>query len=86
MGAAKPIDKEITHYLAHLNTQQKEVVLSVVKTFAGEEESRWGDKAYIAEMDKRFAEMESGKVKTYSLDQLDKGARQAYKNSKRKKK
>jgi len=31
MGVAKPLDKQITHYLGHLNTQQKEVVLSVVK-------------------------------------------------------
>lgn len=42
MGAAKALDKEINHYLEHLNTHQKEVVLSVVKTFA-HEESEWWD-------------------------------------------
>ena len=37
MGTAKVLNKEINHYLDHLNTHQKEVVLSVVKTFAQEE-------------------------------------------------
>ena len=41
MGAAKVLDKEINHYLMQLNTHQKEVVLSVVKTFAHEENEWW---------------------------------------------
>ena len=41
MGAAKVLDKEINHYLGHLNTHQKEVVLSVIKTFASEEDEWW---------------------------------------------
>ncbi len=85
MGAVKQLDKEINTYLNHLSVQQKEVVLSVVKTFAGEEEAWWSDKIYMAEMDRRFAELESGKVKGITLDELEKGARQAYKNGKRKK-
>jgi hypothetical protein len=58
MATAKPLDKEITQYLGHLSMQQNEVVLSVVKTFAGGENAWWDDKKYIAEMDRRFAEME----------------------------
>ena len=41
METAKVLNKEINHYLAHLNTHQKEVVLSVVKTFAQEENDWW---------------------------------------------
>jgi hypothetical protein len=37
----KSLDKQINNYLGHLNTHQKEVVLSVVKTFAGEEDDWW---------------------------------------------
>ena len=85
MGAVKPLDKEITHYLGHLSVKQKEVVLSVVKIFAGEEQAWWDDKVYIAEMDRRFAEMDSGKVKGYTLEEMESGARQAYKNRKQKK-
>ncbi|MES2703754.1 MAG: hypothetical protein V4649_14025 [Bacteroidota bacterium] len=41
MGAAKVLNKEINLYLDKLNTHQKEVVLSVVKTFAREEDDWW---------------------------------------------
>ena len=84
MGAVRPLDKEITHYLGHLSTEQKKVVLSVVKSFAREEEAWLDDKAYIAEMDRRFKELETGKVKGLSLEELTTRTRQAYKNRKRK--
>lgn len=85
MGVAKPIVSEITHYLSRLNTEQQKAVLTVVKTFA-EEGGEWNNKEYIAEMDRRFAQMENGKVKGITLDELEAGARQSYKTSKRKKK
>jgi hypothetical protein len=85
MGAVKPLDKEITHYLGHLSTQQKKVVLSVVKSFAREEEAWADDRAYIAEMDKRFKDLESGKVEGLQLNDLATKARQAFKIRKRKK-
>lgn len=85
MGAVKPLDKEITHYLGHLSTEQKKVVLSVVKSFAREEEAWVDDKAYIAEMDKRFKELETGKVKGLTIEELAVRARLANKNRKRKK-
>ncbi|MDQ3681962.1 MAG: addiction module protein [Bacteroidota bacterium] len=43
------------------------------------------EKEYIEEMDRRFAEMESGKEKGITLDELEAGARQSYKSRKRKK-
>lgn len=85
MGVTKPLDKEINHYLGHLNMQQKRVVLSVVKTFAGEEESWWENKEFVKEMDKRFAEMETGKVKLYTLEEAETKARRLLKNGKSKK-
>ena len=84
MGAVK-LDKEIAQYLGNLSLQQKEVVLSVVKTFAREEEAWWNNKTYITEMDKRFGELETGKVKGHTLEEMEAGARQAYKNRKHKK-
>lgn len=86
MGTARSIDKEITHFLPRLNSRQKETVLTVVKTFAEEAEpGMWNDKAFIAEMDRRFSEMESGKVKTYSLEEVEAETRQSYKKRKNKK-
>ena len=79
-----PLDKEITYYLGHLSTEQKKVVLSVVKSFAREEEAWADDKAYIAEMDKRYKELASGKITGLQLDDLAVKARHALKSKKRK--
>ncbi|MBS1600896.1 MAG: hypothetical protein JST75_21930 [Bacteroidetes bacterium] len=43
MGAVKPLDRQIVEWWPHLNTKQKEVVLSVVKSFVQEEETWWND-------------------------------------------
>ena len=85
MAESKPLEKEITQYLGHLSIQQKEVVLSAVKSFAGKEGPWWDDKKYVAEMNRRFIELENGKLKGYSLEEMVTGAREAYKNRKRKK-
>lgn len=84
MASAKPLDKEINHYLTQLNTEQKKAVLTVVKTFV-QEEDWWNDKTFIAEMDRRFQEMETGKVKTLSLEDLEASARKAFKKKTAKK-
>lgn len=86
MGTVKSLDKEISHYLPRLSSRQKETVLTVVKTFAEETETgKWKDRAFMAEMDRRFAEMENGKVKTYTLEEVETEARQSYKKRKSKK-
>jgi hypothetical protein len=85
MGTVKVLDKKITRYLSHLSTKQKEVVLSVVKTFAAEEEEWWKDKDFITEMDRRLEEMENNKTKAYSLDEAEAKARLSYKTRKQKK-
>jgi hypothetical protein len=85
MGAAKPLVSEITYYLNQLSAEQQKAVLTVVKTFAKDGENRWSDKEYVTEIDRRFSEIEKGKGKTVTLDELEDGARKAYKNRKQKK-
>ena len=82
--SAKPLLKEMTQYWGQLNEQQQKVVLGVVKTFV-DEGNWWDNKEYIAEMDKRFEGRKTGKVKETTLDQLEEGARKAYKARKCKK-
>lgn len=77
MGVKK-LDKEIADYLLQLNTEQKKVVLSVVKSFAREDNSRWDNQQYIDEMDRRLSELESGAVKSLTLETLASEARKAY--------
>ena len=84
MSAAKPLVNQITQYLGQLNPQQQKTVLSVVKSFV-QEEDWWNNKTYMSEMDRRFAEMETGKVNGLTLEEAEKKVRQSYKNNKGKK-
>ncbi|PZR24970.1 MAG: hypothetical protein DI535_20190 [Citrobacter freundii] len=84
MGLVKAIDKEINHYLEYLNADQKKAVLGVVKSFAKDEYAWWEDKSFLKELDRRTEELESGKVKGLTLDELEQGARDAYKTRKQK--
>lgn len=84
MQTVKTLDKEITRYLGQLTVLQKEAVLNVVKTFA-RKEPWWDSDMYIAEMNSRFSEMESGEVKGITLEEMEAGARRAYRSGKSKK-
>lgn len=84
MSGATSLEKKIAAYLPQLTIRQKKTLLTVAKTFAEEqqEDKRWENKELIAEIDKRFTEYESGKVKGISLDELETKARESYRNRK----
>lgn len=86
MGATAGIDKKITSYLELLNTRQKKAVLSVVKAFAEEEDGNyaWADENFAAEIGKRTKELETGKVKGYSWDEVKKISRKSISELKKK--
>ena len=67
------IDKQINTYLGQLNPKEKQAVLSVVRTFVeNKQDDRFHeDKKFIAELDRRTAEYESGNAKALTLDQLE---------------
>jgi predicted transcriptional regulator len=67
MDAAKPIDKEISFYLDHLNTQQKKAVLTVVKTFAQEEGEWWEEveEKAAGSIEKALKQAKAGKLTTH---------------------
>jgi putative addiction module component (TIGR02574 family) len=75
------IDKQINTYLGQLNPKEKQAVLSVVRTFVEnkQDDGFSEDKEFIAELDRRTAEYESGKAKVLTLDQLEARARKSYK-------
>lgn len=84
MEAIKPLEKEISHYLSRLNTHEQEVVLSVIKSIAGEEYEWWNDKEYMSEIERRTDELEKGIVKGVSLKELELNAKEAYRIKKQK--
>jgi len=81
MSAVTKLDKQINDYLIQLNDKQKKAVLTVVKTFAEEQENEiWEDAAFVAELDRRTAEYEGGKAKVLTLDELEAKVRNAHKS------
>ena len=64
MGAIKLIDQAINQYLPHLSASQKQVVLSVVKTFAAEQQDWWDEISEEQQkaIDQSLAEMKAGKL------------------------
>ena len=64
MGIAKPVVKEINQYLEHLNDRHQKAVLTIVKTFAQEEEDWWDEISQEQQqaIDKSLEEMKAGKL------------------------
>jgi len=86
MSNAASLDKKIANYVEQLNTKQKKVVLSVAKAFAEEDthEDVWADENFVKELDRRTNELETGKVKGYSWDEVKKITRQSLSEMKKK--
>jgi len=63
MSTSSSIDKKINEYLPHLNHKQKQTVLTVAKTFAGDEDLWWEDieKAASTSIKKGFKQAAVGK-------------------------
>jgi putative addiction module component (TIGR02574 family) len=81
MNAATKLDKQINDYLIQLDNKQKKAVLTLVKTFAEEQENEiWEDSPFITELDRRTAEYESGKAKVLTLDELEARVRTVYRS------
>jgi len=77
--SAATIDKQISSYILQLNTVQKKAILGIVKAFVAAEQNT----SFDEEMERRFADLESGKVKGYTLEETEARAKKAYKASKK---
>ncbi len=64
MSAIKSLDTEIVDYLPKLNIKQKKTILSVVKTFAAEQEDWWDEISEEQQnaIDKSLAQMNTQKL------------------------
>ena len=80
MLTANSIDKKIVTLLTGLNIQQKKAVLTVVKTFAQEKAEEWQEEEYMKEMNSRFSDYETGKVKGYTIQETISAAKKSYKS------
>lgn len=85
MSEAKKLEEQISSYLTKLNDDQKKAVLTVVKTFAKEEDyDHWNDPSFVEEMETRYNDLKTGKDKGMTLEQLEESARKHFKKKKKK--
>ena len=86
MSESKKLDKEIESYMAKLTTKQKKAVLEVVKSLVEEEEVQYANRTTITEeeIERRFEELESGKVKGLTFEELMENVRKKHKEHKAK--
>ncbi len=65
MGAPKPLDKRINHYLGQLNNTSKKSCFNCLKAIAEkqQEETFGKTKAFIAELDEELLNMKAVKAK-----------------------
>ena len=71
MSTANKLEEEIVSYLTRLDEDQKRTVLALVKTFVEEEDyDHWKDPSFVAEMDARYNDMKTGKVKALTKEEL----------------
>jgi hypothetical protein len=83
MSPSVLLDKKINTVLTKLTSRQKQALLTVAETFVEKQTDSY-DAGFLKEIDKRFAEYESGKVKGISLETLETRARKSYQNKKAK--
>lgn len=72
------VEQKINDYLLQLSPKQKKAVLTVVKAFAeepGSEDNIWDNKDFVTEIERRTAEMESGKVKGITWEEVKQNSR-----------
>lgn len=83
MGAAavKDIRKEVKKYIDHADDKTVKMIYAMLEV--EQREDAWTDKAFIAEMDRRTKEYESGKAKLFTLEEMENNARKAFKQSKK---
>ncbi len=83
MGATtiKDIRKEVKKNIDFADDKTVKMIYAMLEVEQHEDE--WSDPAFIAEMDRRTKEYESGKIKTFSLEEMEANARKAYKARKK---
>jgi hypothetical protein len=81
MSPSVLLDKKINAVLTKLTSRQKQALLTVAETFVEEQNESYST-GFLKEIDKSFAEYESGKVKGISLETLEARARKSHQEKK----
>ncbi len=74
--AIKNIRKEVKKYIDFADEKTVKMIYAMLEV--EHKEDAWTDEAFITEMERRTKEYEAGTVKTFTLNEMEINARQAY--------
>ena len=77
----KDIRKEIKKSIDHADDKTVKMIYAMLEV--EQKEDAWTDASFIAEMDRRAKEYESGSAKLFTLEEMENNARKAYKERKK---
>jgi len=86
MSDSAAIRNKLYDYIRVADDKKLHAIYNLLENEIEQTTEWWKDKGFVKELDRRFAEMESGKEQGVTLDELEAAARQSYKNRKLKKK
>jgi hypothetical protein len=75
--AIKEIKKEIKKNIDHADDKTVKMIYAMLEV--EQKEDAWTDASFIAEMDRRTKEYESGSAKLFTLEEMESNARRSYK-------
>ena len=77
----KDLRKEVKKHIDFADDKTVKMIYAMLEVEQKEDE--WTDAAFIAEMDRRTKEYESGTAKLFTLEEMENNARKAYKAHKK---
>ena len=79
--AIKNIRKEVKKHIDLADDKTVKMIYAMLEV--EQKEDQWTDAAFIAEMDRRTKEYESGTARLFTLEEMESNARKAYKARKK---
>ncbi len=80
-AAIKDIRKEVKRYIDKADDKTVKMIYAMLEV--EQREDAWTDEAFLAEMDRRTREYESGTAQLFTLEEMEHNARLAFKKRKK---
>jgi len=79
------IREKLQEYIRVADDKKLKAIYTILKSEIEEAYNHWNNPAFVEEIERRSKEMENGKAKTYSWDEVQKKAKQVLQKTRSKK-